>query len=110
MVSGTRRSLMPRAALDVKAFQAHAGRLEGPGAQGIKTGFAAAREHFHGQIRRTRVERREDRSEEHTSELQSPCNLVCCLLLGKRYLRISAIDRPPRFAVQRGSVLFGGSL
>src|SRR5688500_19560535 len=23
------------------------------------------------------------RSEEHTSELQSPCNLVCCLLLEK---------------------------
>src|SRR5256885_8514920 len=26
---------------------------------------------------------REDRSEEHTSELQSPCNLVCRLLLEK---------------------------
>src|ERR1039457_5504418 len=26
----------------------------------------------------------EDRSEEHTSELQSPCNLVCRLLLGKK--------------------------
>src|SRR5256885_11304931 len=25
-----------------------------------------------------------DRSEEHTSELQSPCNLVCRLLLGKK--------------------------
>src|SRR5256885_12836799 len=24
------------------------------------------------------------RSEEHTSELQSPCNLVCCLLLEKQ--------------------------
>src|SRR2546426_8730309 len=29
-------------------------------------------------------ERREDRSEEHTSELQSPCNLVCRLLLEKK--------------------------
>src|SRR5256885_3800479 len=27
------------------------------------------------------VRRREERSEEHTSELQSPCNLVCRLLL-----------------------------
>src|SRR5256885_11077672 len=27
-----------------------------------------------------------DRSEEHTSELQSPCNLVCRLLLGKKKL------------------------
>src|SRR5256885_13317420 len=25
------------------------------------------------------------RSEEHTSELQSPCNLVCRLLLGKKH-------------------------
>src|SRR5256885_4014157 len=37
-----------------------------------------------------------DRSEEHTSELQSPCNLVCRLLLEKkknhrhRSLRVSA--------------------
>src|SRR5256885_4369432 len=29
-------------------------------------------------------ERAEDRSEEHTSELQSPCNLVCRLLLEKK--------------------------
>src|SRR5256885_12963819 len=28
--------------------------------------------------------RRERRSEEHTSELQSPCNLVCRLLLEKK--------------------------
>src|SRR5256885_6742189 len=27
---------------------------------------------------------RQDRSEEHTSELQSPCNLVCRLLLEKK--------------------------
>src|SRR5688500_20027162 len=29
-----------------------------------------------------------DRSEEHTSELQSPCNLVCRLLLEKKKKRI----------------------
>src|ERR1039457_7296857 len=28
---------------------------------------------------------RDSRSEEHTSELQSPCNLVCRLLLEKKY-------------------------
>src|SRR5256885_8568305 len=28
------------------------------------------------------------RSEEHTSELQSPCNLVCRLLLEKKYIII----------------------
>src|SRR5256885_9964696 len=32
-----------------------------------------------------------DRSEEHTSELQSPCNLVCRLLLEKKK-RFSATD------------------
>src|SRR5256885_17230566 len=31
-----------------------------------------------------RAERSERRSEEHTSELQSPCNLVCRLLLEKK--------------------------
>src|SRR2546426_8415631 len=31
--------------------------------------------------------RRADRSEEHTSELQSPCNLVCRLLLEKKKKR-----------------------
>src|SRR5256885_6275825 len=30
------------------------------------------------------------RSEEHTSELQSPCNLVCRLLLEKKQLRLGA--------------------
>src|SRR5256885_8841704 len=30
------------------------------------------------------IEKREFRSEEHTSELQSPCNLVCRLLLEKK--------------------------
>src|SRR5256885_12154249 len=35
--------------------------------------------------RRCRPDRRHDRrSEEHTSELQSPCNLVCRLLLEKK--------------------------
>src|ERR1039457_7331758 len=31
-----------------------------------------------------------DRSEEHTSELQSPCNLACSLPLGKKSVRRSA--------------------
>src|SRR2546426_8826827 len=34
--------------------------------------------------RRTGERRIKDRSEEHTSELQSPCNLVCRLLLEKK--------------------------
>src|SRR5256885_7770638 len=38
------------------------------------------------------------RSEEHTSELQSPCNLVCRLLLEKKkktpYYTMSSTDKP----------------
>src|SRR5256885_11196805 len=30
-----------------------------------------------------------DRSEEHTSELQSPCNIVCRLLLDKLYVNLN---------------------
>src|SRR5256885_8197799 len=37
--------------------------------------------------------RREQRSEEHTSELQSPCNLVCRLLLEKKKNRTDQPDR-----------------
>src|SRR2546426_8935423 len=37
-----------------------------------------------GDARRPRRRRRRARSEEHTSELQSPCNLVCRLLLEKK--------------------------
>src|SRR5256885_11614078 len=35
------------------------------------------------------------RSEEHTSELQSPCNLVCRLLLEKKKHTSSLADRIP---------------
>src|SRR2546426_9268835 len=42
------------------------------------------------------------RSEEHTSELQSPCNLVCRLLLEKKkktnYRRPSALETGKRIA------------
>src|SRR5256885_12490333 len=35
----------------------------------------------------------EDRSEEHTSELQSPCNLVCRLLLEKKKSYLSLLPK-----------------
>src|SRR2546426_3082345 len=35
------------------------------------------------------------RSEEHTSELQSPCNLVCRLLLEKKKKQVQHINRTP---------------
>src|SRR5256885_10812762 len=34
------------------------------------------------------------RSEEHTSELQSPCNLVCRLLLEKKKKRLELVHHP----------------
>src|SRR2546426_9107837 len=34
------------------------------------------------------------RSEEHTSELQSPCNLVCRLLLEKKKKHKDLVDQP----------------
>src|SRR5256885_4299270 len=40
------------------------------------------------------------RSEEHTSELQSPCNLVCRLLLEKKKQR-SLFCKPCRLAASR---------
>src|SRR2546426_7260644 len=36
------------------------------------------------------------RSEEHTSELQSPCNLVCRLLLEKKKKRLKLQDSTPQ--------------
>src|SRR5256885_13035290 len=39
----------------------------------------------------TILKRFDSRSEEHTSELQSPCNLVCRLLLEKKKRNISRI-------------------
>src|SRR2546426_3143468 len=45
-------------------------------------GHCRAVARLHG--RRPRGVRRRARSEEHTSELQSPCNLVCRLLLEKK--------------------------
>src|SRR2546426_6789743 len=51
------------------------------------------------------VEQRSDpRSEEHTSELQSPCNLVCRLLLEKKKIQVKqdAQTQERRSIRQRG--------
>src|SRR5256885_7031118 len=53
---------------------------------------ACAREHPHACGRLPFFPRRQPRSEEHTSELQSPCNLVCRLLLEKKnYAKSSTV-------------------
>src|SRR5256885_10356121 len=46
-----------------------------------------------GQPLRDRIRPHRLRSEEHTSELQSPCNLVCRLLLEKK--KKTTRDEPP---------------
>src|SRR5256885_4023028 len=46
------------------------------------------------------------RSEEHTSELQSPCNLVCRLLLEKKKIyNIRCVPRSHRIHVSSGPAL-----
>src|SRR5256885_5097306 len=48
---------------------------------------------------RTARARRYKRSEEHTSELQSPCNLVCRLLLEKKtYTHVARLFNPRKTA------------
>src|SRR2546426_9231410 len=49
------------------------------------------RRRFEAQSRLRAAGDEEARSEEHTSELQSPCNLVCRLLLEKKKHRESAV-------------------
>src|SRR5256885_10157962 len=49
---------------------------------------------FFSYLRLVRTKRtfHSDRSEEHTSELQSPCNLVCRLLLEKKKINTAASE------------------
>src|SRR2546426_6388233 len=47
---------------------------------------------LHAARRRPDVDTSSRRSEEHTSELQSPCNLVCRLLLEKKKKIICQLD------------------
>src|SRR5256885_12340677 len=65
--------------------------------QGILHFYTNARE-FEGALKPTEQMQALgcDRSEEHTSELQSPCNLVCRLLLEKKNT-ISTTRRPLHF-------------
>src|SRR5256885_6730629 len=58
------------------AFEDHAGGFYGQRRHGIGLRTRG--------IKRAGAGESGDRSEEHTSELQSPCNLVCRLLLEKK--------------------------
>src|SRR5256885_7003186 len=60
--------------LDVTGTDADLGKMSGSDERLGKLTYVSA----HG------LDRARERSEEHTSELQSPCNLVCRLLLEKK--------------------------
>src|SRR2546426_4450121 len=49
-------------------------------------------------LNRGNAPRKTERSEEHTSELQSPCNLVCRLLLEKK--KNTSVNVPKEQAIQ----------
>src|SRR5256885_11296788 len=61
-------------------FRSHARRA----ARAVHHGRSRARPERQRRRLQACAEERHDRSEEHTSELQSPCNLVCRLLLEKK--------------------------
>src|SRR5256885_13189337 len=69
------------------------GRVSAPcGGGGASRMAQAVRRCAHERLRRLRIRRirnRARRSEEHTSELQSPCNLVCRLLLEKKKKKLT---------------------
>src|SRR2546426_3512950 len=69
-------------------FRSHPPTLVAPGEPGALLGTALRQRH----LADVPGDRRDahDRSEEHTSELQSPCNLVCRLLLEKKKYRTKA--------------------
>src|SRR3989454_7940380 len=60
---------------------------------------------LHGQARAAVQHGARERSEEHTSELQSPCNLVCRLLLEKKkkYSSLQSLPCPPHATQSRCS-------
>src|SRR5256885_5207398 len=68
-----------------------AGRVQKDFGREVEDGAVAGRgvvevagPRLHERLQFARIARRHLRSEEHTSELQSPCNLVCRLLLEKK--------------------------
>src|SRR2546426_6498943 len=81
-----RSTLFPYTTLFRSVGEMHANLVGAPGAQchAQQLGLREPRGHAHV------------RSEEHTSELQSPCNLVCRLLLEKK--KKTPIS-PPRYSL-----------
>src|SRR5205807_6481951 len=66
------------------------GKIEPPGGDPMMTEYVVMHVlRFHREMPKYQAaQARRERSEEHTSELQSPCNLVCRLLLEKKKKKI----------------------
>src|SRR5256885_7315052 len=81
-----RSTLFPYTTLfrSVHAGQPRRHRAPGGGGGGGRRGPLRLRLVGVGGLPAAHALRRRDRLEEHTSELQSPCNLVCRLLLEKK--------------------------
>src|SRR2546426_8412911 len=92
------RSLAHRRCHTLQAPGADVADREDPGETRLEEmGRAPERPACRGQVLRRQIRSRLDeplgRSEEHTSELQSPCNLVCRLLLEKKKNKIRLMKR-----------------
>src|SRR2546426_6254046 len=91
-----RSTLFPYTTLFRSSFPMAGGELLGELAISAERAAEQAREFGHSQIDEIRILMLHGvlhRSEEHTSELQSPCNLVCRLLLEKKKTRKHPRDR-----------------
>src|SRR3989454_6861193 len=83
-VAGSRMSTRPSLALHSRTATSNCSAPSRPRDEGARVGSAAPK----GAARYT-----SRRSEEHTSELQSPCNLVCRLLLEKKKNEKTKVSR-----------------
>src|SRR5256885_12087057 len=76
---------LPELAVEGRVVRHHGGAAnEAGGIAHHLLGGRRSGDHGIGDAGQPRDEGRYPRSEEHTSELQSPCNLVCRLLLEKK--------------------------
>src|SRR2546426_4978870 len=85
-------------------FRSHRARGRYPATQGARVPARddeRAASQRRGEATGTRGRSADARSEEHTSELQSPCNLVCRLLLEKKKKRIENKTRHEKSIVHR---------
>src|SRR2546426_3089989 len=85
LLIGCRFLIAKRESLGIEATLAQLGYTSNAPVDGL--GFGKFTTDVESVIAGIRAGKKNPRSEEHTSELQSPCNLVCRLLLEKKKKR-----------------------